>query len=404
MRSKLLNNSSDIKCVRRPSRTTVIIFCILMIFLLTILIKSHSKTIYPVKKTVIIRKTENVSIKAIGVVNAMREEIALEMEDFEIDNEVIKLTNFTPETNGIPIRSVIISTWRSGSSFFGDILNSLPGSYYFYEPLRNLGDIQIRDGSSLVPKAEDDLHKLLKCNFSGMFQYMHSNFVRYNTRLHKFCGTILPFDMCTNDVTFMSNFCSIFPIQVIKEVRLRPGPAKAILMDSDLNVKIILLIRDPRGIVSSRKREKWCLFSKDRECGDYTNLCQDLTSDFEAAKHLTKEYPQQFKVVRYEDLSLNVFAVMEDVLNFYGLPFRTEVELFLKTHCTSNSGDTMSTYRDSKNVAFSWRYNLTFAEIEQLQSKCADAMNLWGYRRFNSEGELNDETIDPIAKSFDDIF
>ncbi|KAG4071246.1 hypothetical protein HA402_003950 [Bradysia odoriphaga] len=334
----------------------------------------------------------------------MREEIALEMEDFEIDNEVMNLTNFTPETSGIPIRSVILSTWRSGSSFFGDILNSLPGSYYFYEPLRYLGDIQIRNGSSLGPKIEDDLHKLLKCDFSGMYQHMEANFVHYNTRLHKFCGTVIPSNMCKNDVTFMTNFCSLFPIQVIKEVRLRPGPAKAILMDSDLNVKIVLMIRDPRRIVSSRKRERWCILSVDRECGDYTNLCQDLTSDFEVAKHLTKEYPQRFKVIRYEDLSLNVFAAMEDVLNFYGLPFRTEVKQFLKTHCISNFGDTVSTYRDSKNAAFSWRQNLTLAEIDQLQSKCTDAMSLWGYRKFNSVDELNDETIDPIAKSFDDIF
>ncbi|KAG4071271.1 hypothetical protein HA402_003975 [Bradysia odoriphaga] len=288
--------------------------------------------------------------------------------------------------------TVILSTWRSGSSFFGDILNSLPGSYYFFEPLLHFEGLQIRNGSSLIPKAEEDLHKLLKCDFSGMYRYMEAKFVQYNTRLHKFCGTVIPFNMCKKDVPYKrSSYCGL--------VR-----QKAILLDSDLNVKIILLIRDPRGIFSSRKVSKWCTNNIDRECSDYTSLCNDLTSDFEVAKQLTKEYPQQFKVIRYEDLSLNVFAVMEDVLNFYGLPFRTEVKQFLKTHCISNFGDTTSTYRDSKNAAFSWRQNLTFAEIDQLQSKCIDAMSLWGYRKFNSEDELNDETIDPIAKSCDDIF
>lgn len=34
------------------------------------------------------------------------------------------LNDLTLETGGQPIRSIIISTWRSGSTFLGDILNA----------------------------------------------------------------------------------------------------------------------------------------------------------------------------------------------------------------------------------------------------------------------------------------
>ena len=36
---------------------------------------------------------------------------------------------------GTPARAIIISTWRSGSTFMGDLLKSHPAAYYHYEPL-----------------------------------------------------------------------------------------------------------------------------------------------------------------------------------------------------------------------------------------------------------------------------
>ena len=33
---------------------------------------------------------------------------------------------------------LIVSTWRSGSTFFGDLLTQYPGTYYSYEPLQYL--------------------------------------------------------------------------------------------------------------------------------------------------------------------------------------------------------------------------------------------------------------------------
>ena len=33
---------------------------------------------------------------------------------------------------------LIVSTWRSGSTFFGELLTQYPGTYYSYEPLQYL--------------------------------------------------------------------------------------------------------------------------------------------------------------------------------------------------------------------------------------------------------------------------
>ena len=66
----------------------------------------------------------------------------VEMVDF-----VQSKWNIVPEfkiTDEIPMEHVknilIATTWRSGSSFFGNILNQYPGTFYSYEPLHYLSN------------------------------------------------------------------------------------------------------------------------------------------------------------------------------------------------------------------------------------------------------------------------
>lgn len=72
-----------------------------------------------------------------------------------------------PELGGQPVRSVIITTWRSGSTFLGDVLNSHPGNYYHYEPLLDYDIIQIR-GAPVASAAVQTLRDLLHCNYSSL--------------------------------------------------------------------------------------------------------------------------------------------------------------------------------------------------------------------------------------------
>ena len=52
--------------------------------------------------------------------------------------------------------------------------------------------------------------------------------------------------MCYNP-EFLSQFCSLFPFQTLKTVRLRVNLTRTIIEDSSLNVQVLLLVRDPRA-------------------------------------------------------------------------------------------------------------------------------------------------------------
>lgn len=62
-----------------------------------------------------------------------------------------------------------------------------------------------------------------------------------------------------------------------------------------LGVQVLLLVRDPRGTMQSRRHRVWCPDNPD--CNDPAWLCQDLISDFHTAKKFLKMFPHSFRYV-----------------------------------------------------------------------------------------------------------
>ena len=68
-------------------------------------------------------------------------------------------------------------------------------------------------------------------------------------------------------------------------------------------MKVLLLIRDPRGTIESRKHRDWCPGNQD--CEDPAKLCGDLVSDYFAYKQLSLQFPGWF----YNIINLNIEKV-----------------------------------------------------------------------------------------------
>lgn len=325
-----------------------------------------------------------------------RQQIADEMESFEYQEDV-NLADLTPESSGKPFRSIIITTWRTGSTFLGEILNTMPGNFYHFEPLLDFGVKTIR-GPPHDAQAIYNLKQLLNCNYSNLTAYLdfghdHDFLFSYNTRLWRYC--LLYPEYCSNP-KFLTPFCNLFPLQSMKIVRLRLALAEQLLEDHNLNVRIVYLVRDPRATIQSRKRCEWCPGNPD--CDHIPNVCDDLVSDYYAATNLSMRYSQRFKVFRYEELSLNPFRITEDILNFYGLPFDGKVRSFLESHTVSDIGSIYSTYRNSKSTPFRWMNELTIKEIDSIQTSCSKAMSFWGYKSMELES-YGDRNFNPLLQS-----
>ncbi|CAH1111051.1 unnamed protein product [Psylliodes chrysocephalus] len=299
------------------------------------------------------------------------------------------LEDYTMSTGGKPVRTVVITTWRSGSTFLGDILNAVPGTFYHYEPLLEYDIVRIRGPPNAEP-AVNTLKSLLKCNYSDLQSYLqygmsHVYLFTHNTRLWDQCEQYPGY--CWNS-NFLNQFCKLFPFQSMKSVRLNLEVAEDLLEDKSLNVKVILLIRDPRGTLQSRKHRDWCPGKPD--CDQPYNLCNDMVSDYRSAVKLKRRHSDRFRVLRYEDLSLNPQEIVQDLFEFLGLYFHSKVRRFLDSHTRFNIGGVSSTFRDSKSAPFHWKVDLNYTEIQTIEEVCEDAMKLWGYVRSKNASDVKD--------------
>lgn len=59
------------------------------------------------------------------------------------------------------------------------------------------------------------------------------------------------------------------------------------------SVRIVLLVRDPRGTMQSRRHRVWCAGNED--CEDPRLVCQDLQDDYKTAKEMLEKYPSRFR-------------------------------------------------------------------------------------------------------------
>lgn len=175
----------------------------------------------------------NMTATIVDVLAAQRARILTEMENFEYPRGgAEKLNDMTPETGGIPVRSIVVTSWRSGSTFLGDILNAIPGNYYHYEPLLDFGIKQIRDAED-QQLAVQNLKNLLNCDYGDMSDYLeygktHTYLFEHNQRLWDVCREYPRF--CWRPA-FLTPFCRLFPIQSMKTVRLRLAQAEQLLQD-----------------------------------------------------------------------------------------------------------------------------------------------------------------------------
>jgi len=300
---------------------------------------------------------------------------------------------------GQPVRALVTTTWRSGSTFLGDIMTAHPGTFYHYEPLLHYDIVQARSGA-LAQDAVRTIKDLMHCNYTNLNRYLtygrgHQWLFTHNARLWTHCQADgkqrFQKSYCWKP-EFLNKFCPLFPFQSIKTVRLRLNLTEQLVKDPSLNVRVMLLVRDPRGTMESRKHRDWCPHNPD--CEDPAKLCQDLVDDYHSLRKLLRQHPDRYKVFRYEDFSMNPYNNTRDVFNFFGFTMHSRVSNFLDTHTKANIGGVSSTFRDSKTAPFKWRERLSEDEVYAIQDKCTEAMTLWGYKSLTEKEDL--KTFEPV--------
>ncbi|XP_069060393.1 carbohydrate sulfotransferase 7-like [Pleurodeles waltl] len=181
------------------------------------------------------------------------------------------------------------ATWRTGSSFLGELFNQHPDVFYLYEPMWHLWQaLYPGDAESLQGALRDMLRSLFLCDFSVLRLYFGPRSQQTNLTTSSLFGwhtnkVICSQPLCPNashprarlglldgaecrsacpprPLRELEAECRRYPAVVIKDVRLMDaGVLLPLLRDPALNLRIIQLFRDPRAVHNSRLKSKHAL-------------------------------------------------------------------------------------------------------------------------------------------------
>jgi len=341
---------------------------------------------------------------------------------------VMDMIGNIPVGNKVPVESarqiLIATTWRSGSTFLGDLLNHYKGTFYYFEPLHYYSYTQ---DMSKLQNETSFLKSLYSCNFDsknvGYLNHASKTankflFQNHNFRLWNSCQNLLPNNILCFMPDYLNKVCPLFPIKLIKTVRLRVRKVEKLLEDPEMNLKVIVLVRDPRGVYNSRSSgavKKWC---KRDMCANPEVGCSDLSDDIQAAFDLEARYPGKVWLVRYEDLSLSPEDTTMNMLNFLDLPFTEGIANFIDTHTSKEKlkvvknkrtkklqkkKNPYGTAKNSSATAFAWREKMSFPKIMNIQESCHAPMEHLGYKILTNEEDLKAEDL-PIEKTAQQVW
>lgn len=329
-----------------------------------------------------------------------------------------------------PKQSVLIVTsGRSGSSFLGEIFNNHPDVMYYYEPIISMNNAEKYpprqsysvtgtdpDNQQRILSPFDLLHSMFSCNVSEATVDRVLNHPRNVGRrlMSKFmsrkelCDGVQQDNNCwrtSRHHTFKINARNLnklcrreYSHVAIKELHGRlPTGLKGLLHThnnhtSATGLKIIQLVRDPRGVFQSMGKVGWVL-DKDKfvDWDKIEAMCDKVMADY----NYGNEYKQHFMAVRYEDLCENFISTVKRLLDFVGLSLTKSYGEYLQK-VVENEGDNrkkpFNLDKNMKRTFQRWRTDISPTFANGIEKVCGGLMNRMGYTQIKNKYDLLKDT------------
>lgn len=332
------------------------------------------------------------------------------------------------------------ATWRTGSSFLGELFNQHPDVFYLYEPMWNMWQaLYPGDAGSLQGAVRDMMNSLFRCDFSVLRLYagtanISTSFI-FGWKTNKvicsqpLCAAykkhqvgLVQGDVCAKcaprDIRELERECKKYPVVVIKDVRMLDlGVLVPLVRDPTLNLQIIQLFRDPRAVHNSRLKSKLALVRESiqvlrskKQSDKYKRLlssgyrvnraenyvsgameliCDNWLSDLLLVKSAPPWLKRNYLQIRYEDLVLRPISELHRLYRFANLSASPELVKFM-TNMTQGQGYSsdrpfLISSRDAKEAIFAWRERLSVEQVGQVEAYCSEVMRQLGYEKRSLE-------------------
>lgn len=334
------------------------------------------------------------------------------------------------------VHVLLLSSWRSGSSFLGQAFNQHPNVFYLMEPGWHLWTTMQKPGMRSMKMALRDLMRnLFLCDFSVMDSYLpdqrniSSLFMWSHSRA--LCSppvcSLTPRDQFSNQTLCdkkcdsrglekVQEACTTYSHVVLKEVRFfELESLYPLFQDPSLDLRIIHLIRDPRAVERSRE-ESVNILATDRAIVLEQNVVSEAEAENQVLQEICRSHVHiykkatvnappfltgRYRMVRFEDLVRNPLEEMAALYEFAGLEMTPLLGdwIYTLTHGKLPSRDATFkvTSRDASYVSQAWRNELPHGKVRRIQQVCEEAMAVIGYRAADSEEQQKNISVDLLV-------
>ncbi|KAK3107380.1 hypothetical protein FSP39_013310 [Pinctada imbricata] len=309
---------------------------------------------------------------------------------------------------------ILMAYLRTGSSFTGDIVQQDSSVFYVFEPFHhtekmiNEGVVEVRlvndktiilRNNSFENRSSDIIDAYMRCNFSTIDAgSLLTRFMEYGIKTKQYfeCfksrtlqtrNNVEAFKWC---VRRLEESCRKSDVIVLKTVRLRANSVEK-LMKKYKNVKLVHLIRDPRGqIFSIDKFGNTTYFN-----GVFAKkTCTRMSEDYNVTERIRRIHPGKFLRVFYEDLAEQPQTVSAAMYEFLNLNYSESVKRHV--HNITNSSEEVVTCeictnrKNSSDHVMAWRRGFSFDDVRVIDKQCVEAYKQYGYFMVKNKEELGD--------------
>ncbi|XP_072022400.1 carbohydrate sulfotransferase 1-like [Amphiura filiformis] len=308
-----------------------------------------------------------------------------------------------------PLHVIIVTQMRSGSTFAGELLNQNNQFSYFFEPLYEFRHHIYGNKTNILSFVQVPLKNVLLCRFKAFtslqwwanksrrskWDCSHSNVVQMSPlcKFYKKSQIYWPKRSVHNYLDILETVCKNRIFRAVKTIRVADiGDLQQLVEDTDLNVKIVHLVRDPRAVYHSR-------MAISNSTDNTSNLCQRLETNIQYWINTPRWLQNRYMLLRYEDLAEKPFQIANKLYNFLDIPMPLSVKQWILLNTLRNEGDKWSTTRNSSWTARTWRFDMNIHDVFLVQSQCNTTMTQLGYRLVSSQDALtnvNFRVVDPL--------
>lgn len=335
------------------------------------------------------------------------------------------------------VHVLLLSSWRSGSSFLGQVFSQHPSVFYLMEPgwhvWSQLPKVNIR---MLRLPVRDIFWSIFQCDFSGLEAFLPENNNVSDLFMWSHSRALCSPPVCSltprgemsdqpeclkkcdaKGLHGVKNACDAYSHVVLKSVRFfELESLYPLLRDPNLNLRIVHLVRDPRAVVRSREQSANAFVTDDAIILEnrrmpaaevlYQVMQEICRSHVRISERAVLKAPPflkgRYKRVRFEDLVRDPLGEISAIYKFVGLEMTQQLGqwVYQVTHGkgTGTKKEAFSiTSRDASDVSQAWRSTLVHHKVKRIQEVCRGAMTLLGYRTVGSEKEQKKLEVDLLV-------